>query len=90
MIKSFADPEAATICQRQTSPNLPSDIQQTVLRTLRMINSATALNDLRLAARDGGEPGRFRIRINAHWQLHFEWRDGDIWNVALARAQQET
>ncbi len=92
MIKSFADPDAEMIYHRRVSQRLPVDLQQTALRTLRMLNNAASLDDLRLAA--GNHPfapaGRYSIRIADRWRLHFDWRDGDIWNVALACDPQET
>ncbi|MEI9478782.1 MAG: type II toxin-antitoxin system RelE/ParE family toxin, partial [Deltaproteobacteria bacterium] len=48
MIKSFKDAETEKIFARMRSRSLPSDIQQTALRKLRMLNNAVSLNDLRV------------------------------------------
>ena len=89
MIRSFKDKEAAKIFRRMRSRKLPPDIQQTVYRKLRMLHNAVTLNDLRippanrLEKLDGDRKGQYSIRINDQWQICFEWRDGDVYNVEI-------
>ena len=70
MIKTFKNRETAKVFDRQPSRKLPSEIQQTGLRKLRMLNNAAALNDLRappanhLEKLGGDRAGQFSIRIN--------------------------
>ncbi len=70
MIKSFADSETALIWSGRRSRKLPSDIQGTALRKLRMLNQARVLSDLRvppgnrLEALKGDRRGQHSIRIN--------------------------
>ena len=89
MIKSFKDAETEAIFHRQRSRRLPSDIQQTALRKLRMLNNAASLNDLRappanrLEKLGGDRMGQYSIRINDQWRICFEWREGDAYQVEI-------
>lgn len=92
MIKSFADPDAETIYHRRTVDRLPPDIQPAILRLLRMLNNAVSPGDLRLVTGRplGAQPGKRTMRIDDHWQLHYEWRDGDFWGVAIHGDHEES
>ena len=89
MIRSFADGEARLIWQGIPSRRLPTDIQATARRKLRMLNNAAALEDLRvppanrLEALKGDRKGQHSIRINDQWRVCFRWNDGDAYNVAI-------
>lgn len=54
-----------------------------------MINSAEALNDLRippanrLEALKGNRAGRHSIRINDQWRICFVWQNGDATDVEI-------
>ena len=90
MIKSFKNKETEKIYSREVSLKLPRDIQQVVLRKLRMINNAKNLNDLRIPPANrleklsGNREGQHSIRINDQWRICFVWRDGDAYNVEIA------
>jgi len=68
---------------------LPRDIQHVARRKLRMLNSATTLDDLRilpanrLEASRGGRKGQHRIRANDPWRACFRWKDGDAHDVEI-------
>ena len=89
MIQSFRDREAQRIFQRTRSGKLPSDIQQTALRKLRMLNRSTTLADLRIPPANrleklrGDRTGQYSIRINNQWRICFTWRNGDAYNVEI-------
>lgn len=89
MIKTFRDAETEKIYHRERSPKLPSDIQQVALRKLRMINNAINLSDLRIPPANrleklaGDREGQYSIRINDQWQICFEWRSSDAFNVEI-------
>ena len=89
MIKSFKDAETEKIYYRERSRKLPSDIQQTALRKLRIINNAANLNDLRIPPANrleklsGDRAGQHSIRINDQWRICFEWRGSDAFNVEI-------
>jgi toxin HigB-1 len=90
MIRSFADPEAATIWSGRRSRKLPADMQPAALRKLRMLSQARALSDLRvppgnrLEALKGDRAGQHSIRINDRWRICFVWTEGGAADVEIA------
>ena len=89
MIKSFRDAETEKVFSRQLSRGLPSNIQQTALRKLRMLNNAVTLDDLRvppanrLEKLSGDRANQHSIRINDQWRVCFEWQSGDAYDVEI-------
>jgi proteic killer suppression protein len=89
MIRSFADRETEAIWQGRRSRRLPTDIQTTALRKLRLRSQARTLVDLRvppgnrLEALKGGRTGQYSIRINDQWRICFIWDQGGSSNVEI-------
>lgn len=89
MIQSFADAETALIWAGRRSRRLPTDIQATALRKLRLLNQAKTLSDLtappgnRLEPLKGDLMGRHSIRINDQWRICFTWLEGGPANVQI-------
>ena len=89
MIKTFRDAETEKVFRRQFSRKLPSTIQQTALRKLRMLNNAVTLEDLRVPPANhleklfGDRAGQYSIRINNQWRLCFDWHDNNAYNVEI-------
>lgn len=89
MIKSFNSKETEKIFNRIYSMRFAQDIQRNALRKLRMLNRASALNDLivppanRLEKLHGDREGQYSIRINNQWRICFEWKDKDCYNVEI-------
>ena len=77
------------IFKRQRSRKLPPEIQQVVLRKLRMINNASSLADLRIPPANrleklaGDRAGQWSIRINEQYRICFEWRESDAFDVEI-------
>jgi len=89
VIKDFRDRETEKIWSGEGSRRLPRDIQQVARRKLRMLNSAKALQDLRvppanrLEALKGDRRGQHSIRINDQWRICFVWQDGNAGAVEI-------
>jgi proteic killer suppression protein len=89
MIVSFGAPETEAIWHGRRSRRLPSDIQATALRKLRLINNAKRLEDLRvppanrLEGLKGDRKGQHSIRINDQWRICFVWRAGHAHEVQI-------
>jgi len=89
MIRSFGDRSSERIFRGEVSRDLPTDIQITARRKLRMLNNAQDLADLRsppgnrLEALHGDRRGQHSIRINQQWRICFVWRDGDAYDVEI-------
>jgi proteic killer suppression protein len=89
MIKSFASKETAAIFSGLAVRRLPLDMQQTARRKLKQLDSAIAIDDLRippgnrLEALKGDRKGQWSIRINDQWRICFHWMTGDAFDVEI-------
>ena len=82
MIVSFRNVETERIWNGERSKRLPSDIQSSALRKLRLLNNARRLDDARvppgnrLELLSGSRAGQYSIRINDQWRICFVWTQG--------------
>lgn len=82
MIVSFGSAETEKIWAGIGSRRLPTNIQDTALRKLRLLNAARRLEDLRVPPGNRLEPlkgdrkGLWSIRINDQWRICFRWLEG--------------
>ena len=89
MIDDFLDAETKRIWRGERSRKLPSDIQRTARRKLRMLNNAAILMDLRLPpsnrleALKGDRRGQHSIRVNDQWRICFIWSAGHASRVEI-------
>jgi proteic killer suppression protein len=89
MIRSFRSAETERIWLGEVSRRLPTDIQATALRKLRMLNNAGLLRDLaippnnRLEALKHDRKGQHSIRINDQWRICFRWTEGGPADVEI-------
>jgi toxin HigB-1 len=89
MIKSFEDRETEKIWNGVVSKKLPSEIQQTARRKLRMLNNAQYLQDLRIPPANrleklkGNLDSFHSIRINDQWRIIFRWENNDAFDVKI-------
>jgi proteic killer suppression protein len=89
LIRSFRDPEARKIFQREGSRRISGQVQKVALRKLTMLDAAESLEDLRVPAGNrlekllGRRAGQHSIRVNDQWRICFQWRDGDAHEVEI-------
>jgi len=89
LIRSFRDPEARKIFQREGSRRLSGQVQKVALRKLLMLDAAESLEDLRvppgnrLEKLSGRRAEQHSIRVNDQWRICFKWRDGDAYEVEI-------
>lgn len=89
MIISFDCRETELIWNGYVSKKFPSTIQQTARRKLVHVNSAIALNDLRVPPGNKLEAlkrelkGKHSIRINDQWRVVFRWKEGNAYEVKI-------
>mgnify|MGYP001359258683 CR=1 FL=1 len=89
MIRSFASAETERVFLGRVSRRLPTDIQRVARRKLRVLDSASSLNDLwappgnRLEALRGVRSGQHSIRINDQWRICFRWEDSGADDVEI-------
>ena len=89
MIKSFASAATETVWAGSRSGELPTDIQNTARRKLRMLNNAVTMAELRVPPNNrleklkGSRRGQYSIRINDQWRICFRWDHGDAYDVEI-------
>lgn len=89
MIRSFKDPEAKRIFNRERSKKLPQNIHRVALKKLVVLDAADSLGDLRvppgnrLEKLTGDRKGEHSIRINDQWRICFHWKNGDALDVEI-------
>lgn len=88
MIRSFRQRNAKRLFDDEVVPRFRA-IERVARRKLLLLHAAESLEDLavppgnRLEALRGDRAGQHSIRINDHWRLCFEWRNGDAFNVEI-------
>jgi proteic killer suppression protein len=89
MIRSFADKRTAAVWADRLPKGFPADLAKVARRKLRMVTSATRLEELRsppanrLEMLTGDRAGQYSIRINDQWRVCFIWRDGEAYDVEI-------
>jgi proteic killer suppression protein len=89
VIRSFRDKDTARLFEREPVRKWGPDVQRLGLRKLRMLDAATALEDLksppgnRLEKLAGDRAGQWSIRVNQQWRLCFEWKGSDAYQVEI-------
>ena len=89
MITTFGSKETEKIWNGERVKNLPTDIQQTGRRKLRMLNNSQNLMDLRIPPSNkleklSGKLNEFySIRINDQWRIIFKWEEGNASDVEI-------
>jgi len=89
VITTFHDSETERVWRGEFSRRLPSQIQATARRKLRMLNNARTLDDLRIPPANrlerlsGDRDGQWSIRINDQWRVCFAWTDGTAEQVEI-------
>ncbi|MBK6626393.1 MAG: type II toxin-antitoxin system RelE/ParE family toxin [Flavobacteriales bacterium] len=89
MIRSFGSKVTEGIWNGDPQRKLPSTIQETARRKLRMINNAQDIADLRVPPANRLEKlaGRLKdfysVRINDQWRIIFKWQSGNAYEVEI-------
>jgi toxin HigB-1 len=89
VIKSFADRETKLLWDTGRSRRIPSTIQISALKKLRILHRATRLEELnippgnRLEALAGKRKGQHSIRINDQFRVCFVFKSGEAHEVEI-------
>lgn len=92
MIKSFGDKATSDLFHGKSSNKvrkLPTQILDSAIYKLDILNAATSLDDLRsppgnrLEILRGDYKEYHSIRINAQWRIIFRWQDSSACDVAI-------
>ncbi|MFA6311969.1 MAG: type II toxin-antitoxin system RelE/ParE family toxin [Sterolibacterium sp.] len=88
MIQTFKCPDTESLFKGRRVARFVN-ISTVAMRKLQMINAAGSLEFLRVPPQNRLEQlkkdrrGQWSIRINDHWRVCFEWRDGHAWRVEI-------
>lgn len=88
MIRSFRCAETAQLFGRESVRRFKA-IERQALRKLDLLDAASDMRTLsalpgnRLEQLKGSRKGQYSIRINDHWRLCFEWRNGHAYKVEI-------
>ncbi|HKJ32515.1 MAG TPA: type II toxin-antitoxin system RelE/ParE family toxin [Balneolales bacterium] len=92
MIKSFKDKVTSDLFHGISSSRvqrLPTQILESALYKLDILNAAATLDDLRfppgnrLEALSGRYKSYYSIRINAQWRMIFRWQDSNVYDGTI-------
>lgn len=89
MIRSFGSKGTERIWNGEVVRKLPSTIQETARRKLRMLNNSQDIADLRIPPANRLEKlaGKLKdyhsIRINDQWRIIFKWQSGNAYEVEI-------
>ncbi len=87
MIISFGSKATESIYNGMKVRSMPTEIQQTARRKLRMINNAQNLTDLSVPPANRLEKLHasefFSNRINKQWRIVFKWTNNNAYEVEI-------
>lgn len=89
MIISFGNTETEQVWLGNRVKKLPTEIQNTGRRKLRMLNNSIDLADLRIPPANrleklsGKWKNFYSIRINDQWRIIFKWNTGNASEVEI-------
>ena len=89
MIKSFADNETEKLFGGRKSKAVPTELRESALSKLLVLNAATNVEDLRappgnrLEKLRGDREGQYSIRVNRQYRVCFSWIGTDAHDVEI-------
>jgi len=92
VIRSFADATSADLFRdrnTRAARRIPRALWRVVQRKLKLVDAATALDDLvvpagnRLELLKGDQAGRHSIRVNEQYRVTFRWENGHAHEVRV-------
>lgn len=89
MIISFGSKDTEKIWEGERVKRIPTEIQQTGRRKLRMLNNSQSILDLRIPPSNrleklSGKLSEFySIRINDQWRIVFKWENNHALEVEI-------
>jgi toxin HigB-1 len=90
MIQTFGDPDTQRLFERRFVKRL-AHLADTALRRLVALDAAESLSDLRippsnrLEALTGDRRDQHSLRINGQHRVCFRWKEGNAYNVEIAK-----
>jgi len=89
VIKSFKDKNTEKVWNNIKPKKFSIELCRVARRKLRMIDSVSVLNELKVPPRNylealkGDRKGQYSIRINDQWRVCFRYTDGHFYDVEI-------
>lgn len=83
MIQTFRDKPLERLLKEGNAKGIPKDLEKRIRRRLEVIDSATAIDDLRIPGYDlhqlkGDRRETWSIKVSGNWRITFTFRNNDV------------
>jgi proteic killer suppression protein len=88
MIQTFRDKALERLLKEGNAKGIPKDLEKRIRRRLEVIDSATAIDDLRIPGYDlhqlkGDRRETWSIKVSGNWRITFTFRNNDAYDLNL-------
>lgn len=88
MIQTFRNKALERLLKEGNAKGVPKDLEKRIRRRLEVIDSATAIDDLRIPGYDlhqlkGDRRETWSIKVSGNWRITFTFRNNDAWDLNL-------
>lgn len=88
MIQTFRDKALERLLKEGNAKGVPKDLEKRIRRRLEVIDSATAIDDLKIPGYDlhqlkGDRRETWSIKVSGNWRITFTFRNNDAWDLNL-------
>lgn len=88
MIQTFRNKALERLLKEGNAKGIPKDLEERIRRRLEVIDSATAIDDLRIPGYDlhqlkGDRRETWSIKVSGNWRITFTFRNNDAWDLNL-------
>lgn len=88
MIQTFRNKALERLLKEGNAKGVPKDLEKRIRRRLEVIDSATAIDDLRIPGYDlhqlkGDRRETWSIKVSGNWRITFTFRNNDAYDLNL-------
>ncbi|MBE9073752.1 type II toxin-antitoxin system RelE/ParE family toxin [Microcystis sp. LEGE 08355] len=88
MIQTFRDKALERLLKEGNAKGIPKDLEKRIRRRLEVIDSATAIDDLRIPGYDlhqlkGDRRETWSIKVSGNWRITFTFINNDAYDLNL-------
>lgn len=88
MIQTFRNKALERLLKEGNAKGVPKDLEKRIRRRLEVIDSATAIDDLKIPGYDlhqlkGDRRETWSIKVSGNWRITFIFRNNDAWDLNL-------
>ncbi|MBD2621168.1 MAG: type II toxin-antitoxin system RelE/ParE family toxin [bacterium] len=88
MIQTFRNKALERLLKEGNAKGIPKDLEKRIRRRLEVIDSATAIDDLRIPGYDlhqlkGDRRETWSIKVSGNWRITFTFRNNDAYDLNL-------